>query len=110
MDTLEKIQAHGVNLVGYSPQLGPKIRALKSFLYERMYRHYRLMRMQVKAERFIADIFEAYCKDPGMLPPDTQERLATAPVQRVVADYIAGMTDRYALDEHEKLFNPYRRV
>ena len=110
VDSLDAVQTHAANLVGYSETFAPKIRALKTFLYQRMYRHYRLMRMQVKAERFIADIFEAYSKDPGMLPPDTQARLAEASVPRVVADYIAGMTDRYALDEHEKLFSPYRRV
>ena len=91
-------------------ELYPKIRALKDFLFQRMYRHYRLMRMQSKAERFITQLFDAYCKEPRMLPAETQALLAHKPIPRVVTDYIAGMTDRYALDEWQKLFDPYRRV
>jgi dGTPase len=75
-----------------------------------MYRHYRLMRMQTKAERFISEMFAAYMKEPNMLPEETQKRLDEAPLPRVITDYIAGMTDRYALDEWQKLFDPYRRV
>jgi len=75
-----------------------------------MYRHYRLVRMQVKAERFVAALFEAYVAEPGMLPMKTQQQLENLPVERVVCDYIAGMTDRYALEEWEKLFDPYRNA
>lgn len=110
LDTPEKIQLHETNVVGYSPAFGVKIRQLKKFLYEHMYRHYRLVRMQEKAERFIADLFDAYVKEPQMLPTETQERLEEADLHRVIADYIAGMTDRYALDEWQKLFDPYHRA
>ena len=75
-----------------------------------MYRHYRLVRMSAKAERFIADLFEAYVREPEMLPKETQAQLETTPPERVVADYIAGMTDRYALDEWQKLYDPYIRA
>jgi dGTPase len=101
---------HSQNVVGYSPEFGGKVRALKKFLYERMYRHYRLVRMQTKAERFIADLFEAYVKEPHMLPRETREQLDERLAARVVADYIAGMTDRYALDEWQKLYDPYMRA
>ena len=110
IDSVLALQTHDANVVGYSTEFYPKIRALKDFLFQRMYRHYRLMRMQTKAERFITQLFDAYCKEPGMLPTETQALLAERPKPRVVADYIAGMTDRYALDEWEKLFDPYRRV
>lgn len=110
IDSPEKVQTHSHNLVGYSPEFGPKVRALKKFLYERMYRHYRLVRMQMKAERFISELFHAYSKEPKMLPSETQKQLAHTPLPRVITDYIAGMTDRYALDEWEKLFNPYNRA
>jgi dGTPase len=110
IDTPEKVQVHPANIIDYSADLGEKIRELKRFLYERMYRHYRLMRMQAKAERFISELFEAYVKEPLMLPESTQKLLESVPVQRLVTDYIAGMTDRYALDEWQKLFDPYRRV
>jgi dGTPase len=110
IDSPEKLQRHSTNVVGYSPDFGEKVRALKRFLYERMYRHYRLVRMQTKAERFVAELFAAYVKEPHMLPAETQERLAEASTERVVADYIAGMTDRYALDEWQKLYDPYIRA
>ncbi len=110
IDTPEKLQLHHENVVEYEAEFGQKIKALKKFLYERMYRHYRLVRMQTKAERFIREIFEAYMQEPAMLPATTQSRLQDTPLPRVITDYIAGMTDRYALDEWEKLFNPYRRV
>lgn len=110
INTPEQVQVHPANVVVYSTEFGEKIRELKRFLYERMYRHYRLMRMQAKAERFISELFEAYIKEPLMLPESTQKLLESVPLNRLVTDYIAGMTDRYALDEWQKLFDPYRRV
>ena len=107
IDSPEKVQTHHDNLVGYSAEFVVKVRQLKQFLYRRMYRHYRLMRMQVKAERFISEMFHAYLKEPQMLPGAAQEWLNHTPLPRVVTDYIAGMTDRYALDEWQKLFDPY---
>lgn len=110
IDSAEMVQTHPTNLVAYSPEFGAQVRELKRFLYERMYRHYRLVRMQVKAERFISELFDAYMREPRMLPQDTQEKLGESPLPRVIADYIAGMTDRYALQEWEKLFDPYSRA
>ncbi len=107
IDSPEKVQTHRDNLVGYSAEFAVKVRQLKQFLYQRMYRHYRLMRMQAKAERFISEMFHAYLKEPQMLPVAAQEWLNHTPLHRVVTDYIAGMTDRYALDEWQKLFDPY---
>jgi dGTPase len=110
IDTPDKVQLHSNNVVSYSPEFDTKIKALKKFLLNRMYRHYRLLRMQEKAERFISEIWQAYMKEPRMLPTKTQLRLNEAPPNRVVTDYIAGMTDRYALDEWQKLFDPYHRA
>jgi dGTPase len=110
IDSPEKLQLHSQKVVGYSQEFGRKIQALKKFLYERMYHHYRLVRMQAKAERFVSELFKAYMKEPHMLPASTQERLNEAPVERVITDYIAGMTDRYALEEWQKLFDPYVRA
>jgi dGTPase len=110
VDTPLSLQQLPVNVVKYSAEFGKDIRQLKDFLYQRMYRHYRLMRMQTKAENFLSEVFEAYLKEPRMLPEHTQERLPYAPLERVITDYIAGMTDRYALDEWEKLFDPYRKA
>ena len=110
IDSPEKLQGHSTTVVSYSDELNREVRALKDFLYQRMYRHYRLMRMQTKAEMFVTQLFESYVREPRMLPTMTQERLENSSVQRVVADYIAGMTDRYALDEWQKLFDPYTRA
>ncbi len=110
IDSVEKVQQHESNLVGYSAEFGPKVRQLKKFLLDRMYRHYRLIRMQTKAERFITELFKAYVDEPKMLPTDTQKLLDKEPISQVVTDYIAGMTDRYALAEWEKLFDPYHRA
>lgn len=110
IDSVEKLQLHHTNVVSYSPEMRRKVRQLKDFLYERMYNHYRLVRMHVKAERFIGQMFEAYVREPRMLPTKTQARLPDLPVERVVTDYIAGMTDRYALDEWQKLYDPYSRA
>jgi dGTPase len=107
LDSPDKVQLHEANVVGYSADFGAKIMQLKKFLYERMYRHHRLVRMQMKAERFISELFLGYMKEPKMLPEATQKRLEEASLPRVITDYIAGMTDRYALDEWQKLFNPY---
>ena len=110
LDTPEKIQDHAGNIVGYTEEFGEKIQQLKNFLYQRMYRHYRLMRMQFKAERFISEMFNVYMNDPQMLPDAAQANLETIPLPRVITDYIAGMTDRYALDEWKKIFDPYERA
>jgi dGTPase len=83
---------------------------LEAFLCEHLYRHYRVVRMATKARRFIRDLFQAYLADVRQLP-DAYRRAAEADgLHRVVCDYIAGMTDRYAQDEYKKLFHPYERV
>ncbi len=110
VDSPEKLQQLPHKIVGYSTGFEPKVKALKKFLFERMYYHYRLVRMQTKAERFLSEIFEAYLKEPKMLPSETQKKLEDTAVPRVITDYIAGMTDRYALEEWQKLFDPYERA
>jgi dGTPase len=110
IDSPEKVQTHFENVVGYSAGFEKRIQALKDFLYQRMYRHFRLMRMQTKAERFVSELFQEYMKEPRMLPDSVQEYLADAPLPRVITDYIAGMTDRYALNEWQKLFDPYHHA
>jgi dGTPase len=110
LNSPEKIQTHTQNIVGYTPGFGEKVQQLKQFLYQRMYRHYRLVRMQFKAERFISELFDVYLNDPKMLPDTVQANLDNTPLPRAITDYIAGMTDRYALDEWKKLFDPYSRT
>lgn len=110
IDSPRALQSQKENVVTYSDELGDWIRSLKDFLYQRMYRHYRLMRMQAKAERYLCEIFMAYVSEPRMLPTHIQQRLDKASPERVITDYIAGMTDRYALQEWDKLFDPYQKA
>jgi dGTPase len=65
--------------------------------------------MQVKAERLIEDIFNLYCLEPLMLPTSTQMNTEKRGLERTICDYIAGMTDRYAIEEHQRLFNPLEK-
>ncbi len=97
-------------LVGYSSEMREKHRQLKRFLYENMYRHYRVVRMAIKSQRIIRDLFHAYVSEPQQLPHEVQRRIGPVPLHRVVADYIAGMTDRYALQEWDRLFSPWVRT
>lgn len=96
--------------VGFSAEMEEHNRALKDFLYQSLYRHYRVMRMATKASRFIQELFETYTAQPVQLPSEVQARISEGDLYRVVCDYIAGMTDRYALDEYRKLFEPYERA
>jgi dGTPase len=83
---------------------------MRDFLTKNLYQHYRVVRMANKAFRFMCDLFKVYLDEPEQLPPTTQARLAKEDKRRVICDYIAGMTDRYALDEYKKFFEPYERV
>jgi len=104
------VRRAGRRLVAYSPEMAARVRELKDFLFRNMYRHYRVVRMGDKAARLLRDLFESYVAEPRQLPPHFQRQLERDGVHRVVCDYIAGMTDRFALDEHQKLFDPAVRV
>ena len=83
---------------------------MREFLTNNLYHHYRVVRMSNKASRFITSLFNVYLDKSEQLPPTTQARLKKEDERRVICDYIAGMTDRYALDEYKKFFEPYERV
>ena len=83
---------------------------MREFLTDNLYHHYRVVRMSNKAARFITSLFNVYLDKSEQLPPTTQARLKKEEEHRVICDYIAGMTDRYALDEYKKFFEPYERV
>ena len=97
-------------LVNFSSQIKKLRKPLRQFLLEKLYHHYRVVRMSTKAKRFIRELFTEYLKRPAQLPTEIERRIAQEGVKRVVCDYIAGMTDRCALDEYKKLFNPYEKV
>jgi dGTPase len=110
MASVEDVRRAGRRLVGYSPEMARRVKELKEFLFTNLYRHYRVVRMGDKAGRVLRDLFLSYVGEPLQLPPHYQERIPRDDVHRVVCDYIAGMTDRFAVDEHRKLFDPLVRV
>jgi len=105
VQSVEDLQRLDHNVVTFSETFHRRNRQLKDFLYKNLYRHYRVVRMAVKAERLISELFSAYCQEPTILPHHVQQRVEKFGLQRTVCDYIAGMTDRYATEEYRKLFN-----
>jgi dGTPase len=103
-------------LIGFSDAAREQNYALKTFLRERVYKHYKVRRMTAKARRVVRDLFDAFFNDPTLMPDEHEARARLELVQgpagraRAVADYIAGMTDRYAILEHSRLFEPSERT
>jgi dGTPase len=95
---------HAPPLVAHSEALLVQLQELKHFLRENLYRHYLVRRTTEKAKRIIHELFEAFMQDPRLLPPQYLRR-AESDQPRAIADYIAGMTDRYAIKEHRRLFS-----
>jgi len=105
--TIDDVRRAGP-LIAFSESMRAEATGLKRFLYENLYRHYRVNRMTSKARRIVTELFDAFMREPGLLPPDYQEHdkaISSEGTQaRQIADYIAGMTDRYAIREHRRLF------
>ncbi len=110
IQSVDDIRNSPTNVVTHSEVMQTNNRELKDFLYENLYRHWRVMRMASKARRFLTQLFILYVEEPRLLPRQTQTRLEDESIYRVVCDYTAGMTDRYALQEYQKLFDPMERV
>jgi dGTPase len=107
---VEAIRGHDKAVIGFSPDMAAADKRLKDFLFERMYRHYRVNRMTSKARRVVRELFDLLFREPDCLPDDWRERAQNADERRrarLVADYIAGMTDRFALLEHRRLLDVY---
>lgn len=121
-ETIKQIEKHNIKshaevlnskikLVKFSKKIEPKVKELKKFLFHNLYRHYRVERMAEKAKRIIEDLFYTYNNSPQILPTSIQKRIQSQDnMKRVICDYIAGMTDRFALNEHKKLFDPNENV
>ncbi|HYL18423.1 MAG TPA: deoxyguanosinetriphosphate triphosphohydrolase, partial [Burkholderiales bacterium] len=90
-------------LIDFSPPILREQQELKSFLMHNLYRHYRVNRAAAKARRIVRELFAAFLEESRLLPPDFQEQFQRDGV-RAIADYVAGMTDRYAIREHRRLF------
>ncbi len=106
------------NVVAHSSAMQLRNREMKDFLYHNLYRHWRVMRMASKAQRLLSRLFRLYLAEPWLLPGQVQERMMRARhshdtyenPERMVCDYLAGMTDRFAQQEYRKLFDPLERV
>ena len=96
--------------VALSEDLEGKFMALKSFLRENLYRHSEVRRMAVKAERILRELFSVYTGDQSLLPSGLRVHLEGRSPERLVCDYVAGMTDRYAMREYRRLFSPEEMV
>ena len=92
-------------LIAFTEAMQAENRALKTFLREHLYQHFQVLRMTAKARRIINDLFDAFVADPRLLPPQYREMAAAENITRATADYIAGMTDRYSMKEHRRLFS-----
>ena len=110
---VDAIRAYAQPVVGFSPKVDKPLQELRGFLQARMYSHYKVRRMARKARRVVRELFDGLHDQPDCLPPDWQARAGIGDDARcaeAIADYIAGMTDRFALDEHDRLFNLASRV
>jgi dGTPase len=108
----DDVRGLGRPVAAFSAAMQDNDRALKRFLYERMYRHYRVNRMSHKARRVVHELFQLFLAEPECLPSEWRAAALGEPAARArtVADYLAGMTDRFALDEHRRLFDTYAAV
>jgi dGTPase len=115
---LRQERIHTIDDVRHFPQTlvepGPEVRTLKAeleaFLHRRVYQHYRVQRMAAKGRRVVQMLFAEFCRAPQLLTDRYFRRIQAEGTERVVCDYLAGMTDRYALDEYLRLFQPYTIV
>ncbi|VAW78464.1 dNTP triphosphohydrolase, broad substrate specificity [hydrothermal vent metagenome] len=110
---LGAVRQHSQPLIAFSDIMRERNLELKRFLHTRLYRHYRVHRMSAKAEQIICNLFESFFEDPRLMPEEAQQKVSNLKAEqgepgqaRAVADYIAGMTDRYAIKEYQRVFNP----
>ncbi len=108
--SVEDVRKQPRALAALSAETAAANRALKTFLMERLYRHHRIERMKDKSRRILEALFDRYLDNPRLLPDDARARAGDDGIHRAVADYIAGMTDRYATEEYRRLFDPTVRV
>jgi dGTPase len=105
----EDIQRQTENVVGFSENMARMNKALKRFLYDNVYYSFRVVRMKTRAQRFLREIFNTLLEDPRQLPKECQAEIPEHSKERVITDYIASMTDRSAVLEYRRLFDPLMR-
>jgi dGTPase len=98
-------------LIAFSKEMEELRKELRDFLFKNLYCHWRVLRMSDKAKRFVRALFYVYLNNPNLLPPNFKKNIKKGEsIKRVICDYISGMTDRYALEEYRKFFDPYEKV
>lgn len=109
----DEVRSQNKPLIAFSDELQQQATELKKFMFRTLYRHYRVHRMSIKASQVITALFDAFIEDPRILPPEAQQHCRSLIEKegengniRGIADYIAGMTDRFAIVEYERIFNP----
>ncbi len=110
IQSLEDLRAKNVMAISFSPQTEKENLELKRFLYNNLYKHYRVERMRIKGKMVLTSLFNIYMENPTLLPKKYQTMIEQSGKARVICDYIAGMTDRYVLDEYKRLFEPFERT
>ncbi len=108
--SVQELQELPYNVISFSDDMLRYNRELKDFLFHNLYQHHRVIRMQVKAESIVQSLFQAYQEEPLILPEHIQPWIDQRGLERAICDYIAGMTDRFATQEYEKLFDPRKRT
>jgi len=108
--SVEEVRGAGRTLAALSPAARERNAVLKRHLQQHLYRHPHIARMKDKAGRVLRALFERSRANPRLLPEETRRRAGEEPLERIIGDYIAGMTDRYAIEEHQRLFDPTVRV
>ena len=108
--TVDDVRGHRIALIGFSASMLEQHQDLKRLLRKELYRHYRVFRMSMKAQRIVRDLFDVFFNTPRSLPHDVQRRIeersgGDSERARLVADYVAGMTDRFAIAEYGRLFD-----
>ncbi len=110
INSLSDLQKNSAKIIQYSPEMKKQVLELTRFLHKNLYQHYRVIRMTDKGQRFLKELFGVYINKPAQLPPDVIQRGKRDGIHRAICDYLAGMTDRFALDEYKRFFEPYERV
>ena len=110
LKSVSELEDRPEKIVDFSQPMKDLRGPLRDVLFNKLYKHYRVIRMSRKASRFLTELFNIYSDNPDQLPPQALEALEERGKYQVICDYMAGMTDRYALDQYKKLFEPYERV
>ena len=110
INTPDQVRQQAIKVANFSKEFTEERKELSEFLCKTMYKHHKLTRMEEKASNVIVRLFEAYKRRPELLPPTVYKKRDTETIERLICDYIAGMTDRFALEEHQKLFDPMWKI